>query len=795
MRKILLVAAVLCSCTTIGAQGLVGKEKMSPWLKEQYTQHQKAVQKNGGPLHVNGRRVQNYVLALVQSTDGDKTIRQQGGVVWQDFGDGICAAFLPVSNLGEMDQAPGILRMEANPAPKLMNDTSAVILGVDKVWDFENTQNSSLPPSGEAGGGLAFTGKGVIAGVMDISFDFTHPAFRNEDGTSRIQWYWEPAAESDDPDALGVIYDSPEKVLAAQCSHDAILDEPHGTHVMGSMAGGGLNGRYTGMAPEADIMGASAFLGVDWSEEIMQRFAEYVKSHLEDWAGMEDAIQEVYFTSVYELVELKKIFDAADAAGKPCVVNWSFGAPLNFGSDYRLFEVVLNQMLGPGHILVVAAGNAGHLKTYVHKEANEPLVQDLFFNHDKNKDSGATRYIYELELRVNGGYDPFINMELTIEDMPEPFVIDLQEVVNYMSENEGAIYTIEKPGMEISVEPLVFPEGTAGIGLSIEAFDEVYTHPEKMKGTLRIDNPIALDLNTQAGGINNLTLSPYSHDDSRGCNQYTIGFPGDLERVITVGAMHHRSSFTNYQGESTCYKKMGSKEGHLVSFSSCGPTLDGRVKPDVVAPGHNIISALSSFYKKNNSEEETKEEVDHLIATKANVFGKEYSMFGISGTSMAAPIASGVIALWLQAKPDLTPEDIMGVIERTSHQPEPEFSGTDKNVYYGWGEIDAYAGLLDILGIGTSIPQLSKHQPKGVKFRMEGNTLYIDGQWTMNDGQWTMNDGQWTMNDGQISVFTTDGRLVAAAPLASGCVTLPAGTPAGVYAVQVGKLGSTLIRL
>ena len=243
--------------------------------------------------------------------------------------------------------------------------------------------------------------------------------------------------------------------------------------------------------------------------------------------------------------------------------------------------------------------------------------------------------------------------------------------------------------------------------------------------------------------------------------------------------MHHRSSFTNYHGETTCYKKMGSEEGHLVSFSSCGPTLDGRMKPDVVAPGHNIISALSTFYRKNGSEEETKKELDRLIAMKANVFDKDYAMWAISGTSMATPIASGVVALWLQAKPDLTPEDIKGVIERTSHQPEPEFSGTEKNVYYGWGEIDAYAGLLDILGIGTSIPELSKHQPAGMKFRLQGQTLYIDGA---EDGT-------------DIRIYTTDGKLITAASIAAGCVVIPESAGKGVFAVQVGKLGSTLIRL
>lgn len=341
MKKILMAATLFC-WMTVGAQNIARETKMSPWLAMQYKQQQEAVRKNGGPLCVKGRPVRNYILTLVQSTDDAQTIRQKGGVVWQDFGQGICAAFLPMDSLSVLDQSASILRMEANEPSRLQNDTSAVLLGVDKAWDFENSLHSTLNTSIPQ----AFTGKGVIAGLMDISFDFTHPAFRNEDGTSRIQWFWDPTVENDDPNALGVMYDSPEKVLAAECSSDAALTAPHGTHVMGSMAGSGLNGRYVGMAPEADIMGAHILLG-SFPPEIRKRFGDYVNNHLEDWEGVESAIAMVSLSSIQELVELKKLFDAADAAGKPCVVNWSFSAAFSFEANYMLYEEVINSMLGP----------------------------------------------------------------------------------------------------------------------------------------------------------------------------------------------------------------------------------------------------------------------------------------------------------------------------------------------------------------------------------------------------------------------------------------------------------------
>ena len=62
---------------------------------------------------------------------------------------------------------------------------------------------------------------------------------------------------------------------------------------------------------------------------------------------------------------------------------------------------------------------------------------------------------------------------------------------------------------------------------------------------------------------------------------------------------------------------------------------------------------------------------------------------------------------------------------------------------------------------------------------MKDNRLFIEG----------------AENGTPIRIYTIDGRLVTSAPLTEGSVSLPIGSPAGVYAVQVGTLGSTLIRV
>ena len=768
MKKLIMFAAFLSCAMTIWAQGPIKKSKMSPWLLNQYQQQQMAVKQNGGPLRVKGRPVRNYILTLVESTDEAAAIRQKGGVVFHDFGDGICAAFLPTDSLGALDECPSILCMEANAPAQAQNDTSAVITGVSKAWDFENNLPSDLKPQ-TSSIPQAFTGKGVIAGVMDIGFDFTHPAFRNDDGTSRIQWFWDPLAKNSDPDAYGTVYDTPEKVLAAQCSSDAVTNKPHGTHVMGSMAGNGLNGRYVGMAPEADIIGAHILLSPETTAENLTPLVNYIKEHIEEYPSMGDVVVQSALASALQLVELHELFKVADAAGKPCVVNWSFGMSHSFTDDYTLYEKVLNKMLGPGRVLLIGAGNSGHLMTYLHKAASEPLQHDFFCSCDSTKES----YAYELDIRKTGGAD--FKMTVTIEDVEEPFVIDTREI-EFIDHGNLKISVNEHSDFIIGLTQIDYAGGFAGYQVLFYPKQNVFPHPKKLKGSILIDTPVELDFIFPYKIDYNMTFSPYTYADSRGCNQGTIGYPASLERAITVGAMHHRTSFTNILGQTATYRKMGSKEGQLVAFSSCGPGASGLTKPDVVAPGHNIISALNSFYLKDGDAEETKIHEDTLTAYKANVFGKDYAMWSMSGTSMACPIAAGIVALWLQAKPDLTPEDILGVIARTSHQPEPEFSGYEKNNYYGYGEIDAYAGLLDILQL-TDIPEISHHQPAGLTFRVEGRTLYIDGL-----------DGE-----APITLFDLSGRPVLQT-VTSGTLQLP-HLAAGVYAVQLGQLGSTLIRL
>jgi serine protease AprX len=119
---------------------------------------------------------------------------------------------------------------------------------------------------------------------------------------------------------------------------------------------------------------------------------------------------------------------------------------------------------------------------------------------------------------------------------------------------------------------------------------------------------------------------------NRGPEPLSIGVPGNLPYVITVGAMTDNYTPSNRQDD------------RVASFSSAGPTVEGFIKPEMVAPGGHVVGLLrpgSEIF------------VDH---PSARIVGTKYGK--LSGTSQATAVVSGIVALMLEAKPNLSPNTI-----------------------------------------------------------------------------------------------------------------------------------------
>jgi subtilisin family serine protease len=125
-----------------------------------------------------------------------------------------------------------------------------------------------------------------------------------------------------------------------------------------------------------------------------------------------------------------------------------------------------------------------------------------------------------------------------------------------------------------------------------------------------------------AGNNGAATADPFSGGDPR-ASLATITDPGNADRAITVGSTHRDSPHT-----------------HGVSFfSSKGPTLDGRPKPDLVAPGERITSAAVAHFRTRSRD-------------LAQLSDGDPCYIEDSGTSQAAPHVSGAIAAFLSARPE-----------------------------------------------------------------------------------------------------------------------------------------------
>ena len=198
--------------------------------------------------------------------------------------------------------------------------------------------------------------------------------------------------------------------------------------------------------------------------------------------------------------------------------------------------------------------------------------------------------------------------------------------------------------------------------------------------------------------------------------KYTIGSPGAASEAITVAAM----------------ADVGENGFNLADFSSRGPTADGRIKPDISAPGYNIT------------------------APKAN---STNGYVTYSGTSMATPFTAGVIALMLDAKPSLTVNDIKTILNTTAS----DWGPTGADIDYGKGRLQAYEAIKaagNYSGTGPIVPSHNYYSGK-LNATGESNNWSLNVTSTSNPVAVTLIMTDWTSSiDFDLYVYDPSGALV-----------------------------------
>lgn len=164
---------------------------------------------------------------------------------------------------------------------------------------------------------------------------------------------------------------------------------------------------------------------------------------------------------------------------------------------------------------------------------------------------------------------------------------------------------------------------------------------------------------------------------NEGPGKYTIGSPAAAAKAITIGAMADVEP-----GNAAYFISCGDAPGYgfyLGCFSSRGPTADGRIKPDVSAPGVFIMAAE---------------------------MGTTNGYTEKSGTSMSSPFVAGLVGLMLQADSNLTPVQVKAKIMDTAL----DWGPTGDDIDYGAGRLDAYEAIKSAGGYSGTNIATPKHQ-------------------------------------------------------------------------------------
>ena len=195
-----------------------------------------------------------------------------------------------------------------------------------------------------------------------------------------------------------------------------------------------------------------------------------------------------------------------------------------------------------------------------------------------------------------------------------------------------------------------------------------------------------------------------------------IGAPGNAPWVLTVGA-------------SSTEGTVNRRDDIVASYSSRGPTMyDHAAKPDLVAPGTGMVSLsdpLSRLYS---------EKAPYLV--NGLLFGLTTKPYlTLSGTSMAAPVVSGTVALMLHANPSLTPNMVKAILQYTAQE------------YPGYDYMTQGAGFLNSRG-AVVLAEFFKNGRPGARYpNMAGWSRHILwGNYRVSGGVLTPNATAWATN-------------------------------------------------
>lgn len=665
---------VWIACLLVPSLGW-GQSKLSPYTAQflQACQESKTVAgaarlKSMGIQRAPEARTQISVFVHLNRAEDVELLRERGIKVGTVAGN-IVTARIPLEEIRSLASLEEVQYVEVGtPLRARMNEAKKSV-------------KADLVQSGSELS-KAYNGEGVVVGIIDTGFEYGHVNFWNKDRTElRIKRVWNQnlSGTSPEPFGYGTEYTTQADIL------EALMDtreSTHGSHVAGIAAGAmktddGTD--YQGTAPGAEIV--------------------LVSLNLEEMTNGNTATV---------IDGIRYIYDYATSVGKPCVVNMSLGAHLGPHDGTSAFDQMTDEMQGPGRLLVGSVGNEGDLKFHVSKtfsaEKPDTLKSFPLFVYD-------TYQVSELEIWGEKGTD--------FTFIPVIYDINSKKVVSEL--HEASVSSLLSGEVEYE-----FMQETDGLGGRMVVGGEI--NPDNDKPHVFVSMYLHKNDNyrigfhitsKQAGSVHVWTDNFYSflsnfgeegyQDGNTDCTMGEVGGTG--KRIVSVGAYLSRDYRMNY---GIYYPSTYGALHELANFSSHGPTADGRLKPEIAAPGAYIVSSLSSYYGGSKSRE-----------TSITWNGKKHEVGYMAGTSMASPLVAGVLATWMQAYPQLTPEQAKSVLAQTAWS--DAFTGEIPSAgsnSWGYGKLDAWAGLKACIQLSTGIAD-AQAAPSAPLVRLSGRTLHV----------------------------------------------------------------------
>ncbi|MGA2298785.1 MAG: S8 family serine peptidase, partial [FCB group bacterium] len=387
---------------------------------------------------------------------------------------------------------------------------------------------------------------------------------------------------------------------------------------------------------------------------------------------------------------LKYSFEYAESQHKPVVVNLSWGTVSGPKDGNSLFSQALKTMVGKGKIFVASAANNGDGATHIMKQftQNDTLFKTYFTYSqyittppkgiwlDAWGDSAKT---YSLDLAIIDSATKNIISETGFI----PGNIDNTYNINLVAQNDTVNITFYAIPNDFNGRPHFYLEIGSQKNHYFSFSAKANEGALHMWNLFRLNNSLVSTDFIKFGDIN----------AQAGDNKFTISDWISGPDVIGVGAYVSKVYVLNENGQSI-YFPGGAPYENLATFSSRGPSLNGMIKPDFAAPGAGVVSSINSYdttyaLKGSNS---------IGVIKRVNYLGEKYPYAMLEGTSMSSPVATGTIALMLEADSTLTPAKILDLIQRNARR--DKYTGNnlpDNN--WGYGKLNAFITMKDLLGV------------------------------------------------------------------------------------------------